>query len=331
MNNKSGDKINSPRTIKACLNLGIDVKELYKQSFEEFKINNRDLINLSQEMLKFHYEGREKIRINTINNVKKERQKIIKEEEKYRTMKKAKTRYKNSKSLEKSEEDKRRNKMIQDGKKTIELVLKRQRLNIKNILEEQINKDLMLKTHIAKERKIKATEEKNLEDLERKKNEKERKNQLQEQRRQEEILRQIEQNENTRKEMYEKDMKRINDLKEEERQNKINLKNKTELENKRFEERKKDLEKENQKKEERLRQKFLGQQQYEDLFNKQKEKELEEKQKKSKEKDLNAIKRQDELKLKIHRSLEELREKIEIKEKNSENFLIKMNKKKEKK
>ena len=37
---------------------------------------------------------------------------------------------------------------------------------------------------------------------------------MQEQRRQEEILRQKEQNENKRKEMYEKDMKRINDLKE---------------------------------------------------------------------------------------------------------------------
>ena len=39
------------------------------------------------------------------------------------------TKYKNSRSLEKSDKEKRRIKMIEDGKKSIELVKKRQRLN----------------------------------------------------------------------------------------------------------------------------------------------------------------------------------------------------------
>ena len=252
LENKSKDKINSPRTLKACFHLGIEVEELYKQTFEEFKSKNNDLIHLSPEMLKFHYDGREKIRIKTINKVKKERENIIKEEEKYKKMSKNQTRTKNSKT---SEMDKKR--MIENGKKSIELVLKRQRLNIETILEDQINQELMMKTHIAKERKMKAIEEKNLEDLERRKNENERKAKLQEQRRLEEIKKQIEENENKKREMREKDLKRLNDLIEEERKNRINLKNKNELENKRFEERKKGIEAENIKREERYKQRIF--------------------------------------------------------------------------
>ena len=90
------------------------------------------------------------------------------------------TKYKNSRSLEKSDKEKRRIKMIEDGKKSIELVKKRQRLNIETFIEEQINKDLMLKTHIAKDRKIKALEEEKFERIREEKIEKEKKVQAQE-------------------------------------------------------------------------------------------------------------------------------------------------------
>ena len=159
------------------------MKELYKQTFEEFKSKNPELIHLSQEMLKFHYDGHEKIRLKTINRVKNERKKIIKSEEEY--FKKNRSKQLLSKSLAKIETEKKRIKMIEDGKKSIELVKKRQRLNIETFIEEQINKDLMMKTHMAKDRKIKALEEENLKEMEKRKNEKEKKVQLQEQKRQE--------------------------------------------------------------------------------------------------------------------------------------------------
>ena len=168
-------------------------------------------------MLKFQYDGREKIRIKTINRVKNERMKIIKAQQKNKKKSKNNTSYKNSKSVDKSETDKFRQKMIESGQKSIELVKKRQRLNIDNFIEEQINKDLMLKTHMAKDRKIKAIEEENLKELERKKSEKEKKLKIQELKRQEELNRMIEENENKKKEMEEKEIQRKNDILEEEK------------------------------------------------------------------------------------------------------------------
>ena len=98
LTNKSKGLINSPRTIKACLFLGVSIEELYKPTFEEFKSKNPDLIHLSQEMLKFQYDGREKIRIKTVNRVKNERMKIVKAQQKNKKNSKSNTSYKNSKS-----------------------------------------------------------------------------------------------------------------------------------------------------------------------------------------------------------------------------------------
>ena len=207
-------------------------------------------------MLKFQYDGREKIRIKTVNRVKNERMKIIKAQQKNKKNTKYNTNYKNSKSLDKSETDKIRIKMIEKGQKSIELVKKTQRLNIGNFIEEQINRDLMLKTQMAKERRIKAIEEENLKELERKKSEKEKKLKIQELKRQEELNRMNEENENKRKEMEENEIQRKNDILEEEKKNQIYLKNKNELENLKYQERKKGIEEENKKKEYKIRQKI---------------------------------------------------------------------------
>ena len=131
LSNKSNLMINSPRTIEACNHLGVDVEELYKPTFEEFKSRNPELIHLSPEILKFHYEGREKIRLETIKKVKKERERIIKEEEKSI---RSNNRYRNSKSIEANNIERKRLKIIEQGKKTIELLKKQQRLNIETFI-----------------------------------------------------------------------------------------------------------------------------------------------------------------------------------------------------
>ena len=78
-------------------------------------------------MLKFQYDGREKIRIKTIERIKKQRKKIIKEEEYNKKIMNSKTKYKNSKSLEKSETEKIKIEMIEKGKRSIELEKRKQR------------------------------------------------------------------------------------------------------------------------------------------------------------------------------------------------------------
>ena len=151
LSKSSNPLINSPRTIEACQNLGVEIRELYKLTFEEFKLKNPAMVNLSPKILKFHYEGREKIRINTIEAVKEERNKIIKEEERIKSSKNYTIKFKNSKSLENKDTDKKIMEEIEKGKKQIELLKKMQRLNIEALMENQINQDLLMKENIAKE------------------------------------------------------------------------------------------------------------------------------------------------------------------------------------
>ena len=49
---------------------------------------------------------------------------------------------------------------IEKGKKQIELLRKKKRLNIEVLMENQVNQDLLMKTNIAKENKMKAIEQK---------------------------------------------------------------------------------------------------------------------------------------------------------------------------
>ena len=73
--------INSPRSIKACLRLGIEMSELIQLDIEDFKKKHPDVRSLEPDMLKFRYNAAEKFRIQSINALKKEREKIMDEEE----------------------------------------------------------------------------------------------------------------------------------------------------------------------------------------------------------------------------------------------------------
>ena len=72
--------INSPRSLKACRELGIIPIELYQISIEEYKKQNPSSFTLDQKMLQFRYEGYEKFRKDTINLVKKRREILINKE-----------------------------------------------------------------------------------------------------------------------------------------------------------------------------------------------------------------------------------------------------------
>ena len=74
--------INSPRSLEACLRVGVDPSELYKLNMDEFKKKYPDVKKLSQELLKYRYEAEEKFREETVKQVVAERNKIIEEENK---------------------------------------------------------------------------------------------------------------------------------------------------------------------------------------------------------------------------------------------------------
>jgi hypothetical protein len=133
LSKSSNPLINSPRTIEACQNLGIELRQLYKLTFEEFKLKNPEMVNLSPKILKFHYEGREKIRIKTIKEVKEERNKIIKEEERIKSSKNFEIKFKNSKSLENKDIDKKIMEEIEKGKKEDRITKKKAKIKHRSI------------------------------------------------------------------------------------------------------------------------------------------------------------------------------------------------------
>ena len=62
--------LNSPRSIEACLLIGIEPSELYKLSMDDFKKKYPEVKRLSQDLLKYRYEAEEKFRNDTIEEVK---------------------------------------------------------------------------------------------------------------------------------------------------------------------------------------------------------------------------------------------------------------------
>ena len=74
--------INSPRSLKACEQLGVEPNELYKLTKEKFKEKYPELINMNEKLIQIRYDAEEKFREETIKQVKEARTKIIEEEEK---------------------------------------------------------------------------------------------------------------------------------------------------------------------------------------------------------------------------------------------------------
>ena len=125
--------INSPRSLRACKELGILPKELYYISLEEYKASNPSSISLIPKALQMRYDGLEKIRKDSINLVKKRRQIIISKEnvDNY-NIKRTKTEGAfGVNSIEK---------MKEGEKKAIKDLINREKKKIKNIIEEKINK-----------------------------------------------------------------------------------------------------------------------------------------------------------------------------------------------
>ena len=89
-------------------------------------------------MIQFRYESEEKYRMNSIDQVKQERQKIIENEEKKPDEQKTK----NGEDNKKGEMDEKMEKIIEEEKKALEKIKKKQKMDIEAMIEEQINNEI---------------------------------------------------------------------------------------------------------------------------------------------------------------------------------------------
>ena len=144
--------INSPRSLTACQQLGVEPEELYQLTPDKFKSKYPELINATEKVFQMRFEAAEKFREETIKEVKEVRNKIIEEEGK----KKEDTNKEMNKSTSRvgnntDDVDKKWEKVLENEKRAIEKIKKKQRQNIESMIEEQINKELMMKVNEAKE------------------------------------------------------------------------------------------------------------------------------------------------------------------------------------
>lgn len=111
--------INSPRSLKACQELGILPIELYKISLDEYKNKNKSSFTLEPKILKMGYDGYNIFRKDSIILVKKRREVLIDNEKNKKEKKAKKSKSDNTyitKSLKKNE--RRRKKRIRKYEKS---------------------------------------------------------------------------------------------------------------------------------------------------------------------------------------------------------------------
>ena len=162
--------INSPRSLRACQELGILPIELYKLSLDEYKNKNKTSFTLEQKMLKMRYDGYDRFRKDSIILVKKRREVLIDKEKN-----------KIERNVKKSKSDntyiaESLKKMKEEERKELENLKNQHKHNIINLLETRINEDILKRVekknewrHQKKEEYFKKIKKENEEHSEKKK------------------------------------------------------------------------------------------------------------------------------------------------------------------
>ena len=72
--------INSPRSLTACQQLGVEPEELYQLTPDKFKSKYPELINATEKVFQMRFEAAEKFREETIKEVKEGTQEAVRED-----------------------------------------------------------------------------------------------------------------------------------------------------------------------------------------------------------------------------------------------------------
>ena len=138
--------INSPKSRKALLSLGLDEKELYEITMKEYIDSHPELKKASNEVQEKRYNHYNDRRLRSITEAKEMRQKIIEDENE-------------EKNNEHEKEDKQgtQDEIIKKELEKLELIKKQQIGEIKNMIEYEYNQREAYKknTNIIKEKHIK--------------------------------------------------------------------------------------------------------------------------------------------------------------------------------
>ena len=149
-------ELDSPRSLKACEELGILPKELYHKDLQEFIRDNPDMINLSREILSIRFNNIEKYRHRLISEVKEKRKSIIKKMNDIQRKSKTNNRIINEDDIMENEI----NEIMKRGAKTLEKIRQQQKNIIEAQIESKIKKEMLKIKSDKKEIKIRELNEK---------------------------------------------------------------------------------------------------------------------------------------------------------------------------
>ena len=149
--------MNSPRSLEACRQLGINPESLYYVKFKTFVRTHPEIIRLNEELQKKRFNNINKYREEMIESVIQKREEIIKEQEKDEQ---AETSNENNKSAKKKKKLDVLNleKMLVDMKKreerNIEKIKQKQKNEIFSEIERNIKNKIIINKSNLKEQKI---------------------------------------------------------------------------------------------------------------------------------------------------------------------------------
>ena len=149
--------MNSPRSLEACRQLGINPQSLYYVKFKTFVRTHPEIIRLNEELQKKRFNNINKYREEMIASVIQKREEIIKEQEKEET---AETNIDNSKSAKKKKKLDVLNleKMLVDMKRreerNIEKIKQKQKNEIFSEIERNIKNKIIINKSNLKEQKV---------------------------------------------------------------------------------------------------------------------------------------------------------------------------------
>ena len=151
--------MNSPRSLEACRQLGINPQSLYYVKFKTFVQVNPDIIRLNKELQKKRFDNINNYREEMIEAVKSKREEIIKEEEKGETAE-MNTYNNNSKSQNKKRKMDVLNldKMLGDMKireeRNIEKIKQKQKNEIFSEIERNIKNKIIINKNNLREKRV---------------------------------------------------------------------------------------------------------------------------------------------------------------------------------
>ena len=139
--------MNSPRSLEACRQLGINPKSLYYIKYKTYLQDNPEIIPLDEEKKKKRFENINAYREEMIEAVKQKREEIIKEQEKAET---ALTNTENSNNNNSQKKNKKLDvlnleKMLGDMKKREERNIEKIKQKQKNEIFSEIERNIKIK------------------------------------------------------------------------------------------------------------------------------------------------------------------------------------------